>query len=169
MLDNQLCTRSVSELDLSTSEQQVKSVAGTVITACFSDPSYNEIYVHYLSKVCLSQPARFYAAHRLCSCSWALLQSNMWNWRMPQDIHKLPVILETYLQMVLELENESFTDPVESDTELDGVSPGFSTNETHFSLKRNTVLFLLKTKKKRLSFTSNCRWACFWLDKFHPN
>ena len=80
---------------------------------------------------------------------------------MPQDIHKLPVILETYLQMVLELENESFTDPVESDTELDGVSPGFSTNETHFSLKRNTVLFLLKTKKKRLSFTSNCRWACF--------
>ena len=63
-------------------------------------------------------------------------------------MHKLLVISETHLQSMLELENESFTDPLESDTELEGVNPGPATSETHFSLKRNAALFLLKTKEK---------------------
>ena len=50
---------------------------------------------------------------------------------------------------VLELENaDSFTDPLESDTELEGVNPGSAISETRFSLKRNAALFLLKTKDK---------------------
>ena len=43
---------------------------------------------------------------------------------------------------VLELENESFTDPLESDTELEGVNPGSATSEIRFSLKRNAALMM---------------------------
>ena len=73
----------------------------------------------------------------------------MWNWRIPQDIHKLPKHIRRVHVTVLELENaDSFTDPLESDTELDGVNLGSATSEPYFSLKRNAALFLLKTKEK---------------------
>ena len=49
---------------------------------------------------------------------------------------------------VLEFENESFTDPPESDIELEDVNHGPVTSETRFSLKRNAALFLLKTKEE---------------------
>lgn len=49
---------------------------------------------------------------------------------------------------MLEFENESFTDPPDSDIELEDVNHGPATSETRFSLKRNTALFLLKTKEE---------------------